>query len=114
MNLKFLIVFSFFLACSSSQESMPEEILSQNEFASILKEVHLAEGGFELQKTNGKEDAQNALPNSYQTIFSSHNIDETIFQKTLEYYANHPSELEEIYADVIEGITEERSTLNQQ
>ena len=30
MNLKFLIVFSFLLACSSSQESMPEEILSQN------------------------------------------------------------------------------------
>ena len=114
MNLKFLIVFSFLLACSSSQESMPEEILSQNEFASILKEVHLAEGVFELQKTNIKEGAQNALSNSYQKIFSSHNINETIFQKTLEYYANHPSELEEIYADVIEEITEERTSLNQQ
>ena len=114
MNLKFLIVLSFLLACTSPKERIPEGILSQNEFANILKEVHLAEGGFELQKTNGKEDAQNALSNSYQTIFSSHNIDETIFQKTLEYYANHPSELEEIYADVIKGITEERSTLNPQ
>ena len=114
MNLKFLIILSFLLACSSPQESMPEEILSQKEFASILKKVHLAEGGFELQKTNGKDHAQNVLSNSYQTIFSSHNIDETIFQKTLEYYANHPSELEEIYADVIKGITEERSTLNLQ
>jgi len=91
---------------------MPEEILSQNEFASILKEVHLAEGGFELQKTNGKEGAQNALPNSYQTIFSSHNIDETIFQKTLEYYANHPGELEGIYAKVLEELTKERARLN--
>ena len=114
MNLKFLIFLSFLLACSSPQESVSEEILSRNEFVGILKEIHLAEGVFELQKTNGKEDAQNILSNSYQTIFSSHNINETIFQKTLEYYANHPSELEEIYADVIKGITEERSTLNPQ
>ena len=114
MNLNFLIILSFLLACSSPKERIPEGTLSQKEFASLLKEVHLAEGGFELQKTNGKEDAQNALSNSYQTIFSSHNIDETIFQKTLEYYANHPSELEEIYADVIEEITEERTSLNQQ
>ena len=102
MNLKFLIIFSFLLACSSPQESMPEEILSQNEFANILKKVHLAEGGFELQKTNGKEDAQNALSNSYQTIFSSHNIDETIFQKTLEYYANHPRNISIPTIDIIE------------
>ena len=114
MNLKFLIVFSFLLACSSSQESMPEEILSQNEFASILKEVHLAEGGFELQKTNGKEDAQNALVNSYQTIYSNHHIDENKFQETLNYYANHPDELEEIYATVLEELSKERTTLNQQ
>jgi len=114
MNLNFLIILSFLLACSIPKEGIPEGILSQNEFASILKEVHLAEATFELQKTNGKEDAENALTKSYQTIFSSHNINETIFQRTLEYYANHPSELDEIYADVIEGITEERSTLNPQ
>lgn len=114
MNLKFLIVLSFLLACTSPKERIPEGILSQNEFANILKEVHLAEGVFELQKTNGKEDAQNALSNSYQTIFSSHNINETIFQKTLEYYANHPSELEEIYTDVLGELTKERTTLNLQ
>jgi hypothetical protein len=114
MNLNFLIILSFLLACSSPKERILEGILSQKEFANILKEIHLVEGVFELQKTNSKEGAQNALSNCYQTIFSSHNINETIFQKTLEYYANHPSELEEIYADVIEGITEERSTLNPQ
>ena len=112
MNLKFLIVLSFLLACTSPKERIPEGILSQNEFASILKEVHLAEATFELQKTNGKEDAENALTKSYQTIFSSHNIDETIFQKTLEYYANHPGELEKIYAKVLEELTKERARLN--
>ena len=53
-------------------------------------------------------------PEFFARKYFEENIDEIIFQRTLEYYANHPSELEEIYADVIEGITEERSTLNPQ
>ena len=112
MKLKCLVIYCFLLACSSSEKGIPEWILSEKEFVSILKEVHLAEGEFELQKTNSKENAQNALRNNYQTIYSNHNIDENKFQETLEYYANHPGELEEIYAKVLEELTKERARLN--
>ena len=36
------------------------------------------------------------------------------FNKSLEYYAKHPEILEEIYSTVLEQLTGERSTLNQQ
>ena len=112
MKSKYLIILCFLLACTSPKERIPEGILSQKEFASILKEVHLAEATFELQKTNGKEEAENALVNSYQTIYGNHHIDENKFQETLNYYANNPDELEEIYATVLEELTKERTTLN--
>jgi len=114
MKLKYLIILCFLLACTGTKERIPEEFLSKKEFASILKEVHLAEANFELQKTNGKEDAQNELMYSYQTIYSNHHIDENKFQETLNYYANHPDELEEVYAKVLEELTKERASLDQQ
>ena len=114
MKLKSLIICCFLLACSSPKEGISEGILPEKELVSILKEVHLAEANFELLKTNGKELAQNTLLNNYQEIYSKYNIDKNEFQQTLEYYSNYPEKLERIYSKVLEGITEERSTLNQQ
>ena len=114
MKLKILIICYFLLACSSPKEGIPEGILPEKELVSILKEVHLAEANFELVKTNGKEVAQNTLLNNYQEIYSKYNIDENEFQQTLEYYANHPDKLEEIYSKILENITEERSMIDQQ
>jgi hypothetical protein len=114
MKLIILIIFYSLLACSTPKESIPEVILPEKEMVSILKEVHLAEANFELLKTNSKEVAQNTLFNNYHEIYSKYNIDENKFQETLEYYANHPEQLEGIYSKVLEDIKKERSMFDQQ
>ena len=113
MKLKILIIYCFLLACSSSKERILEGILPEKEMVSILKEVHLAEANFELLKTNSKEVAQNTLLNNYQEIYSKYNIDKNEFQQTIEYYSNYPEKLEGIYSKVLEGMTKERSMLDQ-
>lgn len=114
MKLKSLIICLSLLACSGPKEEIPKGILSEKELASILKEVHLVVASFELSKTNNKEGFQNMLLNSYQEIYSKYNIDENVFQQTLEYYANHPERLERIYGEVLADITEERSVIDYQ
>ena len=107
----FLLICLLF-ACNTPEEKIPENILSENTFESILKEIHLAEATFELHKTKGKGKAKNELANSYQNIYSEYTISEEEFKLTLEYYSNHPEKLEKIYDKILKGLTKERTTLN--
>ena len=107
-----LILICLLFSCSNSDEKTPENILSKNNFESILKEIHLAEATFELHKTKGMGKAKNELANSYQYIYSKHTISEEEFKLTLEYYSNHPKKLEKIYDKILKELTKERATLN--
>ena len=102
------------LACAAPKSEIPTGILSEMAFAGILKEVHLAEAAFELNKIKGLKNAKNTLANNYQSIYKEHNIDASAFNKSLDYYAKHPKILEDIYSTVLEQLTDERSTLDQQ
>ena len=47
----------------------PQDILSENIFINLLKDIHLAEAKFELHKTKGMENAKNELAHNYSTIY---------------------------------------------
>ena len=102
------------LACTTPKIEIPTEILSETEFANMLKEIHLVEATFELNKSKGIENAKNTLANSYQSIYKKYDVTDTTFSKSLDYYAKHPEKLEKIYTTVLEQLTGERSTLDQQ
>ena len=114
MKIIILLLSILLLACTTPKIEIPTEILSETEFTNMLKEIHLEEAAFELNKSKGLENAKNILANSYQSIYKKHNIDDSTFSKSLEYYAKHPEILEKIYSTVLEQLTGERSTLNQQ
>ena len=102
------------VACTAPKTEIPTGILSETEFTNILKEVHLAEAAFELNKSTELLNPKNHLVNSYQSIYNKYDIDASTFSKSLNYYAKHPEILEKIYSTVLEQLTNERSNLNQQ
>jgi len=102
------------IACTAPKIEMPTEILSEAAFSSVLKEVHLAEAIFELNKSKGLENSKNTLANNYQAIYKKHDISASTFSKSLDYYAKNPEKLEKIYSTILEGLNQERTTLSQQ
>ena len=114
MKIILTILSILLLACSSPKTETPTGILSETEFANILKEVHLAEAAFELNKSAELLNPKNHLANSYQSIYNKYDIDASTFSKSLNYYAKHPEILEKIYSAVLEQLTNDRSNLNQQ
>ena len=109
-----LLLTILLLACTAPEIEMPTGIVSEREFANMLKDVHLAEAAFELNKSKGVGNVKNTLANSYQSIYKKYDVTDTTFSKSLYYYAKHPEKLEKIYTDALEQLTEDRSTLNQQ
>ncbi len=114
MKIYFLILACLLYACSNTEEKIPENILSETVFEDILKQIHLSEGAFELNKPKNMENAKSTLANNYTSIYSEYKISAIDFKNTFNYYSQHPEKLEKIYSNVLEELTEERSTLNQQ
>ena len=104
----------FLFSCSNPEEKIPKNILSQTAFETILKEVHLAQATFELNKAKEMESAKKELANSYFDIYKKYLISEEVFKENLNYYSENPEKLGHIYTNVLEQLTTERSTLDQQ
>ena len=114
MKIIILLLSILLLACTTPKIEIPTEILSETEFTNMLKEIHLEEAAFELNKSKGVINAKNSLATSYRSIYKKHNIDDSTFSKSLGYYAKHPEILEKIYSTVLGQLTDERSTLDHQ
>jgi hypothetical protein len=112
MKINLLILFCLFVSCNTTNKQLPDNIITEEIFISVLKEAHLAEAAFELSKPKGVETAKKVLENTYSEIYLSYNIDKERFEETLSYYANHPEELEQIYSIVLKDLLQERTTLN--
>ena len=112
MKINLLILFCLFVSCNTTNKQLPDNIITEEIFISVLKEAHLAEAAFELSKSKDVETAEKVLYNTYSEIYSSHNIDKERFEETLSYYANHPEELEHIYSKVLKDLLQESATLN--
>ena len=113
MKLYLSILLCLFLACKEQKENIPQGILLKKNFGVILKDIHLEEAKFELQKNKDMQNTKNKLENSYNLIYIKHQISEEIFKKNLRFYANNPDKLEEIYSTVLEQLTNEQSRLDQ-
>ena len=109
-----LLLSVLLLACTAPKIEIPTGILSETAFGNMLKEIHLAEAAFDLNKSKGGINAKNSLANSYQSIYKKYDIDTSSFNKSLDYYTKHPGKLEKIYTNVLEQLTDERSTFDQQ
>ena len=112
MKINLLILFCLFISCSTTDKHLTENIISKETFIAVLKEAHLAEAAFELNKSKGVETAKKALANTYSEIYSTHNINKDRFEKTLSYYGSHPVKLEQIYSKALNDLMQERTTLN--
>jgi hypothetical protein len=114
MKIPSVILCLIFLSCGNPKTEIPQDILSENSFIGLLKDIHLAEAKFELHKTKGMENAKNELAHNYSTIYKTHEITPDDFDKTLDYYAQHPEQLEKIYTRVLEQLRKDRTILDQQ
>ncbi len=99
------------IGCTLQEEpKVPKEILSKVQFEDLLKEVHLAEAVFDLEKRKGIEIAKEKLALEYHNIFERHHTDSLLFEKTLHYYSTS-NELEQIYSTIIKELTQEKDSL---
>lgn len=89
-----ILVIIFFIACG---ESRPKGIFSEEKMTDFLFDFHLAEG---LIITTPSDSLQNEKINYYSSVYEKYDTDSAQAMQNLEYYAEHPQELQDVYAEV--------------
>ena len=109
MKINLLILCFLFFSCVNNNDPNIE-IIPKNKFIQILKDIHLAEADYEMNKSKGEIKAQENLSSSYHGIFSSYDVTNLLFDNTMSYYSNNPDQLEEIYYLTLQMISDEKDS----
>lgn len=104
--LAIILITIFFVACS---KSVPKGIIEASKMTNILLDLHLAEG-YMLSQSAASTDKLNYIPGIYQ----KYETDSASVRNSLEYYASHPQELQDMYAEISKRLHAMETAINDQ
>lgn len=106
----FFILSAFILfACSDNDTaSIPENVLSQEQMAKVMVDVHLLEATMNMNVPNPNNPSitlpgNNLIPNA--DIFKKNNITKQQYDDSFLYYTQHPQLLVDIYQLVLNDLS---------
>ena len=109
-----LIGVCLLFSCSKNEKNVKEDVILKTTFESILKDIHLAESLFEMNKNKNPEMAKIKLNNAYLEIYQKNQISKKEFDQSLDYYCENPKILEKIYNNILEQLKKEKVSLDLQ
>lgn len=97
----------FLASCGSGTK--PEGLLSEDKMVEVLVDIHLTEG------------ITSALPVAYDSsrllynllekdVFLKHEVSDSVFTQSMQYYLRDPADMENIYARVIDSLVVRESS----
>lgn len=90
------LLFSLLVAC---KPGVPDGVLSERKMENVLYDYHLAQG-LAMQHSSDSVDYYTRL--LQQAVFRKHGIDEETFDRSMEWYARHNEQLNDIYKRLAE------------
>jgi len=112
-SFKYLFILSIVLIFSCNNDGLqtvdkPKNLISQEKLAEIISDIHLAESG--LQLSNLSPDSLNRMTAGYYDfIFDKHQVKQSDFEMSYNYYLGKPPEMDSIYLKVIDGLNSKDS-----
>lgn len=101
-------------SCNSLLTSKPSGTLSEEKMIDVLVDIHLTEATLRIANDSLARltDTTN-LRIRFAQVFRKHDINPDDFNNSLDYYIEHIEELDKIYVEVINRLTEMEANLQQ-
>jgi len=103
----FFSVFPFLFSCNST----PNGIIKPDEMASLLTDIHIADGSV-ANISQAPDTLYKYATGKYVVVFNAHHTDSTQFKNSFRYYTVHPDELTSIYEQVTKNIETKLDSIN--
>jgi len=93
------------IACKNeTQHSIPENIIEDEVFISVLVDMHLANSQSLLNNIDGMSQKRQ-LEILHNYVFSKHNIERADYDSTISYYMKYPNRYSELYESVLNKLS---------
>jgi hypothetical protein len=87
------------ISCSS-EEKPPKSALTQEQMASILTDVHIAESRVTKLQLKSSDSSLLVFEKLKKEIWKKHKVDTLVYRSSYDYYMTHPKQMTEIYEKV--------------
>lgn len=113
LMVRFLFLSCFFLfSCSQKQQAeRPAYLINKDEMVKIMVDMHLVETAANL-KVYPPDSAQQLYQNNFASIFLTHGVTQEKYDSSLFYYATQTNQMNIIYDQVLESLSELESEVN--
>jgi hypothetical protein len=99
-------------SCNSILSSKPSGTLSEKQMVDVLVDIHLTEAVMKISNDSlARLNDTIQLRIRFADVFKKHDVDPDDFNTSLTYYLKHIEELDKIYVEVINRLTELEATL---
>lgn len=87
-----ILVIIFFIGCT---KKLPEGIFNEKKMVNILYDIHLVDNYVSSSHSDTLPDL-----NYYESIYQKYDTDSAGLRKNIQYYSEHPQDLQDIYVEV--------------
>lgn len=95
----FLLVFF----CCQSSDQKPASVLGQEEMVRVLTDIYLTEEKIARLSLSSDSAAQ-VFELLEGRIFEKLDVPDSVFRESLDYYTDHPAEMEKVYAALVDSL----------
>jgi len=100
------------VAVSCASNTGPEIIMAEEDMINYLIDLHIAEAGVQNLRLKG-DSAKIVFAAREKQMLLEHQISDSVFINSYNYYLNHPVQLERIYSAVVDSISLKQSLINE-
>jgi hypothetical protein len=99
---RILILLIFFCSCQKPEQK-PANVLSQDEMIKVLSEVYVTEE--KISRLGLTIDSASKVFSHLQSkIFAATGVTDSAFNRSVDYYMDHPKEMEQVYAALVDSL----------
>ena len=100
VSIFFILAFS----CTETRKNkIPDDVISKTDLVPILIDIHIAEASVSFSGLN-KDSFDYYISNYYFSIFTKYDLSKEKFQRSMDFYLDHPNIFQEVYEVVNDSI----------
>ena len=99
-------------ACTAPEDKQPDKLISQEQMADILTEVHMTEARISRLNLRAVDSANIVYKHLESQIFKKIGVDTATYRKSYIFYSSHPADMEAIYQRVTERLKQKIAAKN--
>ena len=99
-----VLIVGLMMSCAKKNVVIPPDVIPVKQMIEVLTDVHLAEAAKDVAMPT--DTSKHTIDVYYTFIFKKYNLTKEKFQKSLNFYKSNPELMEEMYAEVINRLSE--------